>query len=170
MKINQRLAVMLFSFLAFQTIKADNYELYLVGLEGDSFTSLDFANLQSLSFSQSRETNADDAVVYVNRMSAHYSDGSSKEFDLANFSAIRFADATVDIDDVRTTTSSESTFSISTGKILTQCSGKLTISQLDGRMVYEQTVSEGDCVNLSSFAKGIYIVNLGGQSAKLFVK
>lgn len=170
MKKVQKLALLLLSLLAVQTMHADDFDLYLIGLEGNSYTSLDFANLQSLSFTQTREVNGDNATVYVNRMSANYSDGTSKVYDLANFSAIQFEDVAVGIDGLPSSDLAFQTFVVRGGQIVSNCVGALTISQLDGRSVYERSVSVGERVNVPSLSKGIYIVNVGGQSAKILVK
>ena len=170
MKQVQRFALLLLTFLAVQTIYADNLELYLIGLDDNGYTPLDFANLQSLSFTQTREVNDDNATVYVNRMSANYTDGTSKVYDLANFSAIQFDDATTGIRDVQSSVSSAQAFVLNGGQVISCCTGLLTITQLDGRSVFERSVAVGERVVFPSFSPGFYIVNLGGKSAKILVK
>lgn len=154
-------------------IWADGFDLYIVASGDGNYTSLDMAKLRSLSFVQTTEGTGGNRV-YHNTMTAHYSDGTSVPYDLANYGAIVFEDPdVVGIDDI-TLASSESPAGkpfVYAGSQLTAVSaGVMRIHHLDGRKVSEQAVSVGQSVSLQTLAAGFYIVSLNGQSAKIHIK
>ena len=92
--------ILFLSFLlagSFMTLYADDFDLYLVGMESGEYTALDYTNLRSLSFTQERAENEEGTRVYVNRVFANYNDGTSVEFNAKNYSAIMFQDKAVGI-------------------------------------------------------------------------
>lgn len=164
MKTIHKISLLLLSLVTVQTLHADDFDLYLLGLESESYTSLDFANLQSLSFTQTRENS-----VYVNRLYANYVDGTSKAFDLADYASIQFESTAVGIATPSATDSTQPIHIDGTHVIANQ-TGTLSIFSLDGRLCASHTLSAGESVSLQTLTAGTYIVKLGAQSAKILVK
>lgn len=158
------------SFLTAQNVKADGYDLYIIALDGSSYTSLNYANLRSLSFSQSREDDGTGVRVYVNRMYANYIDGSQKVFDLKDYSAIKFDVYAVAIEDVSAEGLVTSPLKFNGSNITPLRNGIMTVYQLDGRRVGSYRVVAGENVDMHHLSSGAYIVNLGGQTVKILVK
>ena len=152
---------LLFVLFTANQVKADNYELYLVATEDESYTSLDIANLQSLSF------------VFANRasiMTVRYADNSTKSYNLAGYSAILFEDpVTVGIDDVAADAPTSSSFTFDGARLTAKSAGTLKLHRLDGREVRVQALSAGESISVDVPA-GIYIVSLNGHSSKILVK
>jgi hypothetical protein len=158
------------SLLATQHAKADGYDLYIIALDGTTYTSLNYANLRSLTFSQSREDNGAGTKVYVNRMSANYKDGSNKVFDLKDYSAIKFDDYAVAIEDISLDGVATAPLKFD-GSIITPLrNGRMTVYQLDGRLVGSFRAEAGKAVDIHHLTSGAYIINLGGQTSKILVK
>lgn len=152
---------------------ADDYDLYLYAEEGETYTSLDYANLRSLSFTQTREYNADSVRVYVNRVYVNYFDDTSVAIDMADYDAFVFATAGLDtgIESVAADgLLSANTFSLSGQQLTANASGALRIYSIDGRTISQTNVQAGESVTLSGLPAGMYIINLGAQSAKILLK
>ena len=151
-------------------MRADEYDLYLFGAEDDTYTSLDFANLRSLSFKRELTKDESGSNVYISWATANYLDGTSQAYDLANFSAILFESTTVvGIDEVFPTTASLP-FRFQGSHLEAVVAGILRISRVDGRPVLQRKVSVGERVSTSSFTPGIYIINIAGATAKILIQ
>lgn len=151
----------------------DEYDLYLYAADDDSYTSLDIANLRSLSFVQTREYNADSVRIYVNRVYANLYDGTSTGYDLAGYDAILFATGGLDtaIDDVTADSPiAQSTFTLSGKQLTVGTAGLLRIYTPDGRTVRQASVTSGETLSLQTLPTGMYIINMGAQSTKILVK
>lgn len=154
-----------------QHLRADDYDLYLVGLQGEGYTPLGLASLRSLSFSQTREENAEGVRVYINRVSANYHDGTSVAYDLSQFSAFVFSSKAVGVDGLsEADASSRMPFMYDGQEIVASCSGVASVYQMDGRLLLTRSLSAGETLSVSALTTGVYIVKLGGCAAKIRVK
>lgn len=163
-------AILLVAVLSIGTsARADDYDLYLYGSDG-SYTSLDVANLRSLSFSQQREYNADSVRIYVNRVHANFDDGTSVSYDLSGYESILFAPVATSISAVTTTPSAPQILTASNGRLTANADGQLRIVALDGRLLSQIEVRAGESLSLTSMPAGIYIVHLSGQSIKIRIQ
>lgn len=169
-----RLAAMALCALALVTARADDgYDLYLYAAEADEYTSLDIANLRSLSFEQTREYNADSVRIYVNRVYVNRNDGSSTAYDLAGYDAILFATSGLDtgIDPISgDALLTASPFSLSGRQLIANAAGTLGIHTIDGRTVSQVAVQAGQSLSLEGLPSGMYIIHMGAQAAKILVK
>lgn len=167
-------AVCLLALAAASATADDAYDLYLYAEEAEGYTSLDYANLRSLSFTQTREYNADSVRIYVNRVYVNYLDGTTSEgIDLASYDAILFAAAGLDtgIESVSADhLLTANAFTLSGLQLTANAAGALRIYSIDGRTLSQAAVSAGERISLDSLPAGMYIVNLGAQSAKILVK
>ena len=166
-------ALCLLAVVAGNALGDDEYDLYLYAEEEETYTSLDYANLRSLSFTQTREYNADSVRVYVNRVYANYYDDSSVAFDLSGYDAFVFTTAGLDtgIESVSADQlSTANAFSLSGLTLTANAAGYLRIYSIDGRTVSQASLQGGEQVSLEGLPSGMYIVNLGTQSAKILVK
>lgn len=168
-----RLTAMALCALALATARADDgYDLYLYAAEADEYTSLDIANLRSLSFEQTREYNADSVRIYVNRVYVNRDDGSSTAYDLAGYDAILFATGGLDtgIGSITADTDTANPFSLSGRQLTMGASGTLGIHTIDGRTVSQVAVQAGQSLSLEGLPSGMYIIHMGAQAAKILVK
>lgn len=152
-----------------QDIIADDgdFDLYLIG-EDNSYTSLDYANLRSLVFTQEREDLDGDGVkAYENYLTVNRNDGTSNVFNLSSSVAIMFADKATGISYVE-----ENGLPISiNGKSLKfNKAGRIEVYQTDGRLIRTMDATEGDSTELTELGKGVYVVKLGGYAIKIMVK
>lgn len=149
---------------------ADDIDLYLMG-DDASYTSLQYANLRSLSFSQVREDlDGDGTKSYENYVSANYVDGTSVRYNLSAYTAFVFESTAVGIDPLTENKTAEPLVSFDGNQLRVARSGRLRICLPDGRLVENRLVEQGDYVALPALVKGTYIVNLGGRSVKILVK
>lgn len=169
--MDMKRTILLLLLTAFSTshLLADDFDLYLIGLEDTGYTSLDLANLRSLSFKQERQS-VDGSTVYLNQMTANYNDGTSNSFDLANYSSLQFLSTTVGMESVSAVSNTDAAFHLEGNTVVAHQAGTLTIYQLDGRPAAATATTPGQSVSLFSLAPGFYIVHLGGTSAKILLK
>lgn len=159
----------LMTFASVQDIIADDgdFELYLVA-QDNSYTSLDYANLKSLVFSQEREDLDGDGVkAYENYLTVNKKDGSSTVFNLSSSVAIMFADKAMGIGYVE---EQAIPISINGKSIKFNKAGKIEVYQTDGRLVRTIEATEGDSTELTELGKGVYVVKLGSFVVKILVR
>lgn len=154
------------SSLASPTSRADDFDLYLFGTDG-GHTSLDYANLRSLSFAQTRDS---ETRTYVNRMTALRADGTSSVYDLARYAAIRFERTAVGIAAPASDGAGSPSLAFDGERLRARRAGQLALFRPDGRLVEVRPVGEGEAYPVGHLAAGTYIARLGGQSMKILVK
>ncbi len=150
--------------------KADDFGLYLVSLDGEQYTSLNYATLQSLSFEQVREVNDAGDRVYVNRMTANHQDGNKQVFNLADYASIRFMEQSVGLSSLHTDADGRHGFRLQGRSLQLDHASTLHVYQTDGRQVLSRHMQAGQTIDLSSLSAGTYIIHVDGQSAKILVK
>ena len=170
MKAIRKIILFMSLLCAVTTAKADDQDLYLIGLEDGAYTPLNITNLRSLSFTQSQEENTDGSVIYVNRMSANYQDGTAKIFDLAGYASMKFDEAPSAILDLNVGAEVGQAILLDGAQLVAQQAGNLTVHGIDGRQLSAKAVSAGERISLLTLPAGTYIVQLSGTSIKIFVK
>lgn len=150
-----------------------DYDFYLQDSSG-AHTALGLETLQSLVFVQSYEEDASGEFGYVNRMTVNLSGSdSAASYDLAGYSALLFLDtdsATTALPRRVAAKFTESPFLFEAGRIVANSSGVLRVFHVNGKLVGQAYVRSGQVVDVSGFASGTYIVNLGGKAASFVVR
>lgn len=173
MKLNLR-TLALASFLTGSALaaQADDFDLYLVGMDGATYTALNYSGLQSIAFSQVKEDlDGDGTKSYENYATARYADGTLVKHHLKEYAAFRFESTAVGIDAPSAEpVAADAAFVFADGSIRACEDGTLNVVALDGRQLMRQGVSVGETLNLSGLSHGIYVVKLGATSKKIQVK
>lgn len=160
--------------LALSGAVAGSYDLFLEDSSG-VHTALGLGTLKSLVFTQSYEAGDSGESSYVSRMTVNLSDSDTPySYDLSGYAALVFLDS-----DSATTTAiprsvaakfTESPFLLEAGKLVANTEGTLKVFHVNGKLVGKAFVRAGQVLDVSGFAAGTYIVNLGGKSASFSVR
>lgn len=152
-------------YMAQNANATDYYDLYLQSTSG-SLTRLDYANLRSITFEMVRESGT---TTYVNMMHVNSYDGSTSSYSLEDAECLIFMDVTVGVNDVNES-EVPGAFILQNGKVQAAEQGVASVYQMDGRRVSNQSVQQGEVINIDNGVSGTYLVHLNGQTIKMVKK